>query len=249
VPDDALLDVVVPVAIALSVEQDFNRLLERIVLESKALCRADAGTLYLRTPDDRLEFIIMRTTSLGLALGGTTGQPISYPPLPLYDPATGHPNHHNVATYTALEDRLISIADVYREQQFDFSGTRKFDQMTGYRSTSLLTVPLKHGPVQVIGVIQLLNAQDPANGAIVPFDESLHPVVQALASLAAIALVAHQRVQGLRQQIQELRVEIDEARKIRQVAEITETDYFRDLRQRARALRERVAGSDGSRSE
>ena len=245
VHDSALLDVVIPVAIALSVEQDFNRLLERIVLESKALCRADAGTLYLRTPDDRLEFMIMRTTSLDLALGGTTGQPIPYPALPLNDPTSGQPNRHNVATYTVLEDRLVSIADVYQEEQFDFSGTRQFDQLTGYRSTSLLTVPLKHGPDRVIGVIQLLNAQDPASGAVVPFEEALHPIVQALASLAAIALTAHQREQGLRQQIQELRVEIDDVRKAREVAEITETDYFRDLRQRARALRERVAGTDG----
>ena len=45
--DSALLDIVIPVAIALSVEQDFNRLLERILLESKTLCRADAGTLYV----------------------------------------------------------------------------------------------------------------------------------------------------------------------------------------------------------
>jgi len=239
--DSALLDIVIPVAIALSVEQDFNRLLERILVEAKDLCRADAGTLYLRTPDDRLAFMIMRTTSLGLALGGATGGPIPYPPLPLYDPVTGEPNHHSVATYTALEDRLVSIADVYLEDQFDFSGTRAFDQMTGYRSTSLLTIPLKHGPDRVIGVIQLINAQD-AGGTTVPFDGALYPVVQALASLAAIALAAHQREQGLRQQIHELRVEIDEVRKARQVAEITETDYFKGLRNRAQSLRERAGG-------
>lgn len=243
--DSALLDIVIPVAIALSVEQDFNRLLERILVESKELCRADAGTLYLRTPDDRLEFMIMRTTSLGLALGGTTGQPIPYPALPLYDRATGAPNRNNVATYTALEDRLVSIVDVYEAEHFDFSGARQFDQLTGYRSASLLTIPLKHGPDRVIGVIQLLNAQDPASGAVVSFDEALFPVVQALASLAAIALAAHQREQALHQQIRALRIEIDEARKARQVAEITDTDYFRDLRQRARALRERAGGTHG----
>lgn len=240
--DSALLDIVIPVAIALSVEQDFNRLLERIVVEAIALCHADAGTLYLRTPDDRLAFMILRTISLGLALGGTTGEPIPYPPLRLYDSETGEPNHRNVATYTALEDRLVSIADVRQAQHFDFSGTRQFDTRTGYRSTSLLTVPLKHGPDHVIGVIQLINAQGSA-GATVPFDETLHPVVQALASLAAIALAAHQREQGLRQQIHELRVEIDETRKVKQVAEITETDYFRELRQRARTLRERASGT------
>ena len=81
--------------------------------------------------------------------------------------------------------------------------------MMGYRSTSLLTIPLKHGPATVIGVIRLLDADDPTSGAIVPFDDELHPIVQALASLAAIAaLAAYQREQGLRQGFQELRVEI-----------------------------------------
>ena len=63
---DALLTVVIPAAIQLSVEQDFDRLLERILLGAKALCRADGGTLYLRTPDDCLQQIgeLQRLTGL-----------------------------------------------------------------------------------------------------------------------------------------------------------------------------------------
>jgi GAF domain-containing protein len=238
---DDLLNIVIPVATALSVEQDFNRLLERILLEAKALCGADAGTLYLRTPDDRLQFMIVRTTSLGLALGGTTDRPVPFPPLRLYDEATGAPNERNVATYTVLRGAVVNLPDVGRAEGFDFSGTRAFDRLTGYRSISLLTIPLRHGPERVTGVIQLLNALAPDTGQIIPFDPALHPVVEALASLAAIALDAYQREQGLRQQIQALRIEIDQAKKARQVAEITETDYFRRLQDRARTLRARTS--------
>jgi GAF domain-containing protein len=236
---DQLLTVVIPAAIQLSVEQDFDRLLERILLGAKALCNADGGTLYLRTADDCLEFMLLHTTSLALALGGGTGAPVPYPPLRLYDAATGLPNERHIATYAAVHGRTVNIPDAYEAEGFDFSGTRAFDRQTGYRCTSFLTVPLKRGPERVIGVIQLLNALDGETGQVIPFDPALHPTVEALASLAAVAMQSYTREQGLRAQIQQLRVEIDEARKAREVAEITETDHFRRLQQRAHRLRQR----------
>jgi GAF domain-containing protein len=235
---DALLEVVIPAAIQLSVEQDFDRLLERILLGAKALCNADGGTLYLRTAAGRLQFMLMHTTSIDLAMGGTTGKAVPYPPLPLYDEATGQPNERHIATYAALHGRTVNIPDAYQAAGFDFSGTRAFDHQTSYRSTSFLTVPLKRGPERVIGVIQLLNALDRETGQVIPFDPMLHPIVEALASLAAVALESYTREQALREQIQQLRIEIDEARTARQVAEITEADYFRRLQQRAHALRQ-----------
>jgi len=235
---DDLIHVVIPVAIQLSVEQDFHRLLERILLGAKALCNADGGTLYLRTAD-RLQFMLMHTTSLNLALGGTAGTAIPHAPLRLYDQATGQPNERHIATYAALHGSTINIPDAYQAEGFDFSGTRAFDRRTGYRSTSFLTVPLKRGPERVIGVIQLLNALDRETGQVIPFDPALHPIVEALASLAAVAMESYTREQGLREQIQQLHVEIDEARKAREVAEITETDHFRRLQQRAHRLRQR----------
>ena len=54
----------------------------------------------------------------------------------------------------------------------------------------------------------------------------------------SMAREVHAREQRLQQQLQELRIEVDEAKKARQVAEITETEYFRELRQRARKLRQ-----------
>lgn len=178
----------IEVGIALSAERDHDRLMERILLEAKDICNADGGTLYLRTEDDRLKFEIMRTDSLGIALGGTTGKEITFPPLPLYNPETGEPNDKNVATHVALSGESINIQDAYDSTEFDFSGTKKFDEGTGYRSKSFLTVPLKNHLDEIIGVLQLLNAQSPDGDDVVHFDKSIQPLVEALSSQAAVAL-------------------------------------------------------------
>ena len=70
---------------ALSKERDITRLLESIVLAAKAITHADGGTLYRMSEDGKaLRFEILRTDSLAIAMGGTSGNPINYPDLPLY---------------------------------------------------------------------------------------------------------------------------------------------------------------------
>ncbi|MCB2101792.1 MAG: GAF domain-containing protein [Rhodobacterales bacterium] len=188
----------IEIGIALSSERDTNRLIERILLEAKDLCNADGGTVYLRTDDDRLRFAIMRTDSLDIALGGTTGRDITFAPLNMFDPTTGQPNHKNVATHAALTGTSINIPDAYQAKDFDFSGTKSFDEGTGYRSKSFLTVPLKNHENAVIGILQLLNAQDPDTGEVVPFDPALQPIIEALTSQAAVALDNQQLINGQR---------------------------------------------------
>jgi HD-GYP domain-containing protein (c-di-GMP phosphodiesterase class II) len=188
----------IEIGIALSGERNFNRLMEMILLEAKNLCNADGGTLYLRTEEDALGFVIMRTDSLGIALGGTTGKGIPFPPLKMIDPESGEPNHKNVATHVALSGETINIEDAYVAEDFDFAGTKKFDQGTGYRSKSFLTVPLKNHQGEVTGVLQLLNALDPRSGEVIAFDPALHPVIEALASQAAVALDNQQLIEAQR---------------------------------------------------
>ncbi|MFP5485188.1 MAG: GAF and HD-GYP domain-containing protein [Gammaproteobacteria bacterium] len=173
---------------ALSRERDIERLLENILEAAKALTGADGGTLYRVTDDQAaLRFEIMRTDSLGIRQGGTTGQRIHLPELPLRR-ADGSPNDALVAAYAAIHDRTVNIADAYAEEGFDFSGTRAFDQRTGYRSQSFLTVPMKNHDGELIGVLQLLNALDPDTGEVVPFSEADQSLTESLASQAAIAL-------------------------------------------------------------
>lgn len=200
-PDDhALLDNIERlnrIGVALSAELDNARLLETILLGAKEITNADGGTLYTVTDDNRLKFEIMRTDSLGIAMGGTTGKDIPFAPLPLYR-QDGSPNTNMVAAYSVLNDSAINIEDAYVEEGFDFSGTRKFDQSTGYRSKSFLTIPMKNHEKEIIGVLQLLNAIDPKTGVVIPFSQEKQQLAESLASQAAVALTNHNLIEGLK---------------------------------------------------
>jgi HD-GYP domain-containing protein (c-di-GMP phosphodiesterase class II) len=172
---------------SLSAERDINRLLESILTAAKTITRADGGTLYRVAEDGTLRFEIVRTTSLKYYLGGTTGTPVPFYPIHLMG-KDGKPNHNMVAAYAALTGRTVNIPDAYTADGFDFSGTRNFDKKTGYRSKSFLTVPMKNHENEIIGVLQLINAQHPKTGEIVAFSASDQRLAESLASQAAIAL-------------------------------------------------------------
>ncbi|TAK51622.1 MAG: GAF domain-containing protein [Betaproteobacteria bacterium] len=172
---------------SLSAERDINRLLESILTAAKVVTRADGGTLYRVTEEGTLRFEIMRTTSLKFYLGGTSGNPIPFYPIQLRTP-DGRPNHGMVAAYAALTGKTVNVEDAYTEQGFDFSGTRNFDKKTGYRSKSFLTVPMKNHENEIIGVLQLINAEGARPGEIGAFSPSDQRLAESLASQAAIAL-------------------------------------------------------------
>ncbi len=171
---------------SLSAERDIDRLLEAILTAAKTITRADGGTLYRVAEDGTLRFEIVRTSSLKYYLGGTTGNPVPFYPIQLHK--DGKPNHSMVAAYAALTGKTVNIADAYTADGFDFTGTRAFDSKTGYRSKSFLTVPMRNHDREIIGVLQLINAQDPQSGEIVAFSASDQRLAESLASQAAIAL-------------------------------------------------------------
>jgi len=182
---------------SLSKEHDVHRLVEAILVAAKTITHADGGTLYLLTADrTALRFEIMRTDSLNIALGGTTGQPMTFPDLPLVN-QYGQPNNTMVAAYAANQGKTINIADAYVEEGFDFSGTRAFDEQTGYRSQSFLTVPMVNHEDELIGVLQLINAFDPVKREVVSFSAADQSLAESLASQAAIALTNRQLIDQL----------------------------------------------------
>ena len=175
---------------SLSRERNIDRLLENILLAAKAITHADGGTLYRVDEKTRsLRFAIVRTASMNIAYGGTTGAPMppAFKQLPLYRP-DGKPNNSLVAAYCALHEKTVNIADAYVADGFDFTGTRSFDAGTGYRSQSFLTVPMKNHDNEVIGVLQLINAIDPISKAVRIFSDADRRLVESLASQAAVAL-------------------------------------------------------------
>ncbi len=171
----------------LSSEHKLDRLLETILQAAQHITRADGGTIYRVTPDKKLAFEIVRNDSLGVILGGTSGFQVGLLPLALYD-SSGQPNLSMVASYAVLKDETVNIADAYTAKGFDFSGTRAFDERTGYRSTSFLTVPMKNHEDEIIGVLQLINARDRDTKDTVAFSAGDQQFTEALASQAAIAL-------------------------------------------------------------
>lgn len=186
------------IGIALSKERDASKLLETILVAAKTLLHTDGGTLYrLEENNQHLRFEVLYNNSLQLYMGGATGVPIPFPPIPLYD-STGQPNTSMVVTYAVLNDTTVVIDDAYAEQNFDFSGTHRFDQQTGYRSRSFLTVPMKNHEEQIIGVFQLINALDPETGQVRTFSKADRQLAESLASQAAIALTNHQLIHQLK---------------------------------------------------
>jgi len=185
------------VGISLSKVKDTNRLLEAILVAAKKITNADGGTLYRVDAEKKLvHFEILRTDSLNIAMGGTTGVDVPFYPVRLFDD-DGSPNNSMVVAYSVLRDETVNIADAYAAKGFDFTGTKSFDGKTGYRSESFLTVPMKNHEDEVIGVLQLINAKDRRTGATVPFSEADQRLAESLASQAAVALTNRQLINQL----------------------------------------------------
>ena len=184
------------IGLALSKERDMEKLLEMILLEAKRISNADGGTLYMITNDQRLRFSIMITDSLNVHMGGTSGKEIPFYPVKLYND-DGKPNENMIAANAAINGSTINIPDAYKAKGFDFSGTKAFDEKTGYRSKSFLTVPLKNHENEIIGVLQLLNAQDIKSNKVISFSERIQNSVEALSSQAAVAITNKNLIKDL----------------------------------------------------
>lgn len=196
------LDRLTDIGIALSSVRDTPKLLETILIAAKEMTGADGGTLYsVNEEEGNVRIEIIRTDSLNIAMGGTTDKPVPFDAIPLYHGK--EPNHANVVTYAALTKNTINIEDAYNTEQFDLSGTRKFDSETGYRSQSFLTVPMKNHQNDIIGVLQLINALDD-NGTVIPFSDEAQRLVEALASQAAIALTNRKLIDELKELLESL---------------------------------------------
>ncbi|MAF06050.1 MULTISPECIES: HD family phosphohydrolase [Herbaspirillum] len=178
-------------------QRDIPLLLERILLTARDITRADGGTLY-RTTDhgDALRFDISVNQTLKMHQGGSSGRAVSIPDIALTLP-DGQPNLAAVAAYAANTRESVNIPDVYQASGFNFNGMRLFDEKYGYRSKSILTVPMQDHEGELVGVLQLINAIDPDSGVPVPFSETDQRFIEALASQAAMAMTNQQLIARL----------------------------------------------------
>ena len=184
------------IGMALSTEKNTDRLFEMILEEAKAITRADGQTLYSMNKDGNLKFEIMRNDTMNINMGGTSGIEIPYYPVKLWmDNQT--PNKQNVSAYVALAQKTVNIHDAYEEEGFDFEGTKNFDEKSGYRSKSFLTVPLKNHENEIIGVMQLINARND-HDEVISFNEEMQEQLESLASQGAVALTNKRLVEELK---------------------------------------------------
>ena len=187
--------------IELAATSDTEEIIERILHEAKSLTHSEGGTLYLMNTDGHgnsmLNFEIINNDKLDIHMGGKTGTLIPFPGIPLVE-EDGQMNEHNVAAYSANTKKVVNIPDVYLSKDFDFSGARKFDEQTKYRTKSVLTLPLLNHQQDVIGVLQLINSRHPDTDHVIPFSERYTPLLKGLALYAAIALNNQILVQDLK---------------------------------------------------
>jgi HD-GYP domain-containing protein (c-di-GMP phosphodiesterase class II) len=184
---------------ALSAERDINRLLSLILDKSRQITAADAGSLYLVEPGeapgqpDRLRFALAKNDSVQVAFQESC--------MPL--------DRTSIAGYVALQGAPVNVADAYTlPAGTPYRISKSFDVKSGYRTKSMLVVPMRDHQNDIIGVIQLINKKtDPAailgpgrqdEGLVVSFDELDLELVMSLASQAAVALVNTRLIENIR---------------------------------------------------
>ncbi len=165
------------IGIALSSEQNLNKLLEVIVAEARSFTHADGGSIYI-IEDGRLNFVVAQTESLQRR--GGNKEPFKSVYLPL--------TTESIAGYVATTGELLNLADVYRVRPtVEYRVNKRFDIQNNYRSKSMLVVPMKDAEGNTTGVLQLINSTD-ANGKVVPFCPEHESLILSLASQAAVAI-------------------------------------------------------------
>jgi HD-GYP domain-containing protein (c-di-GMP phosphodiesterase class II) len=179
------------IGVALSAQRDIDKLLELILLKCREITAADAGSLYLvergkdndAAADDQLRFKLPQNDSV---------------PVGAFEEFTVALSEASIAGYAALTGQIVNVADAYHlPAGSPFKVSRSFDEKSGYRSKSMLVVPMRDHQNTVIGVIQLINKKRDArvvlqpvqlvDEAVIPFTSVDEELVTSLASQAAVA--------------------------------------------------------------
>ncbi|MGH9785373.1 MAG: HD domain-containing phosphohydrolase [Terriglobia bacterium] len=174
------------IGIALSTQRDTGSLLDLILRKSREITTSDAGSLYLveetEQGDKRLRFKLTQNESLKLPFTEFT--------VPI--------NASSIAGYVALTGESLHLEDVYQiPPALPFRFNPKFDQESGYRTKSMLVVPMKNPQGEIIGVVQLINCKragslrverDKADAVVIPYPDTRRALVSSLASQAAVAI-------------------------------------------------------------
>jgi len=177
------------IGIAMGSEKDLGLIIETVVMEAVRISNAEGGTLFLLTEDDKnLRFEFIHNRMLEISLGGSHELDFDLPTIPYLDPETGKPDLSHVVCAAIHQGKSLHVKDVYASADFDFENQKDFDARTGYRTRSVLVVPLRPRGGQVIGAIQLINAHEKGVEEPVAFSYAVSRHVESLAAQSANAL-------------------------------------------------------------
>ena len=176
---DSTLTKVLNLSLEISQIKDIDLLLEKILNEARSVTNCDAGSIYIKEGDS-LRFSYTQNDTLLRQLPHGRKLPYSTYSIPI--------SNTSIAGYVAANANSLNIADVYEIAEcYPFSFNRSYDDLTGYRTCSMLTIPLKNFRNTVIGVLQLINAMDERSKAI-PFAQDNEEIILYFANNAANAI-------------------------------------------------------------
>jgi len=170
---------IIQIGIEVAQIKDLDILLEKILSEARILVNADAGSIYIKE-DNTLKFSYTQNETLRRRIG--PGKKLIYTTFIM--PIT----YKSIAGSVALSGELLNIADAYKiPPTSSYSHNRSYDEKAGYETHSMLTVPLKNNRSEIIGVLQLINAQDQKK-KIIPFSGEDELLIKPFAMYAAVAI-------------------------------------------------------------
>ncbi|MCK4790092.1 MAG: GAF domain-containing protein, partial [Desulfobacteraceae bacterium] len=182
------IDLITQISLDINQVKDVDLLLERILTNAKKFFNADAGSIYLKDGDE-LKFSYTQNDTLQRRLG--PGKKLIYSTfsIPI--------NNMSIAGYVAKNCKAVNIPDVYQiNSTVPYSFDSKFDRLSDYKTRSMLTVPMTNQRGDVLGVMQLINAQDD-HGNIIPFPSFDESLIMHFSTSAALALERAQMTRNI----------------------------------------------------
>lgn len=174
--------------IQLNQVRDLDILMEHILSQARRFVNADAGSIYI-AENSTLQFAYTQNDTLQKRLAA--GEKL------IYSTFTLPINPHSIAGYVATTGRPLNLPDVYRiEATAPYGFSREFDEATNYCTRSVLTIPLKSANEKLLGILQIINAQNRA-GEVIPFSAEDEKMMLHFASIAAVALERAQMTRAI----------------------------------------------------
>lgn len=176
---------------SLSTQTDHWQLYSDLLDECQNITHCDGATLYVLSTDETgsyLKYALVQNTSLQLCHKYRDLNESALPPIRIHSSDASKTQTRSIAAHCALEGKAICVEDVYRTPLYNTSGIKAFDDLFNYRTRSVLSVPVTRPGGEVLGVIQLINPQNPLCGTAAHYSDSQITIIESMSALLATLL-------------------------------------------------------------